>query len=125
MIIGTGIDIIELERIEQILKRQGKPFINRILTEDEQLRIPHLRNRRVEYVAGRFSAKESLAKAIGVGIGTHLSWHDILIMPNSLGKPEIMLSEKAQGLIPPHSRIHLTLSHSKYYCVSHVIIELV
>ncbi len=123
MIIGTGIDIIELERIDQILKRQGKPFINRILTEDERLRMPHLRSRTVEYVAGRFSAKESMAKAIGVGIGTHLSWQDMLIMPNSLGKPGITLSEKAQDLIPPHSHIHLTITHSKHYCVSHVIIE--
>ncbi|ELK48675.1 holo-ACP synthase [Halobacillus sp. BAB-2008] len=69
MIEGIGIDIIELDRINQSIKRNPR-FVQRILTENEYQRYEMLNEgRRVEFLAGRFAAKEACAKALGTGIG--------------------------------------------------------
>ncbi|MDF0727680.1 holo-ACP synthase [Cytobacillus sp. S13-E01] len=117
MIIGIGIDIIELKRIEDILHKQPK-FIDRILTESEKVSFIVLsENRKIEFLAGRFAAKEAFSKAVGTGIGKELSFLDIEIKPNESGKPSIIkpLKEKES--------IHLSISHSKAYAVAQVIIE--
>lgn len=115
MIIGTGIDIVELKRIE--LAMNNYRFIKRILTDKEQLFFNDLSNRRkIEFLAGRFAAKEAFAKAIGTGFGKQLSWQDIEITPDHYGKP-ILVSILAKG------KVHLSISHSKEYAVANVIIE--
>ncbi|OIJ15104.1 holo-ACP synthase [Anaerobacillus alkalilacustris] len=117
MIIGTGIDIVELKRIEDTLHRHPN-FIKRILTEKEEQNFQKLiEKRKIEFLAGRFAAKEAFSKAIGTGIGRNLSWKDVEILPAINGKPTIV-SEKTNG------KIHLSISHSKEYAVANVIIEL-
>ncbi len=108
-------DIVELERIQKLLERQPK-FIERILTEEERKTFVSLSaRRRVEFVAGRFAAKEAFSKAVGTGIGENLSFLDIEVKPNELGKPEI---------IRPNSvRAHLSITHSREYAAATVIIE--
>jgi holo-[acyl-carrier protein] synthase len=114
MIKGIGIDIIELSRIQDMLNRQQK-LIDRILTENEKQKFTALSGRRkVEFLAGRFSAKEAFSKAIGTGIGKSLSFIDIEIETDSLGKPII---------VKPEVRAHLSISHSRDYAVAQVIIE--
>ena len=115
MIIGIGIDMIELERVRAILERQPK-FIDRILTDDEKEYYRSLgESRKVEWFAGRFSAKEAFSKAYGTGIGEKLSFHDISIVPDSSGKPTIQhqLDVKA----------HLSITHTKHYAAAQVILE--
>jgi holo-[acyl-carrier protein] synthase len=115
MIIGTGIDIIEISRIAAVLQRQPR-FAERILCEEELNRYSKLEERRkIEFLAGRFAAKEAFAKALGTGIGTELSWHDIKIMPDAKGKPVITSNY-------PYSS-HLSISHSKEFAAAQVIIE--
>jgi holo-[acyl-carrier protein] synthase len=114
MIKGIGIDIIELSRIEDLLKRQKK-LIDRILTPKEQDRFETLSGRRqVEFLAGRFSAKEAFSKAMGTGIGKQLSFLDIEIEMDHLGKP---------FFLKPEVYAHLSISHSRDYVVAQVIIE--
>ncbi|MFC7372773.1 holo-ACP synthase [Fictibacillus iocasae] len=115
MIIGTGIDIIEISRIAAFVNRQPR-FAQRILNEKEMIRYRTLQGRRqVEFLAGRFAAKEAYAKAIGTGIGIELSWHDITVVPDEKGKPVI------SSHYPYHT--HLSISHSKEFAAATVIIE--
>jgi holo-[acyl-carrier protein] synthase len=116
MIIGIGIDIVELERIEQLMMKNEK-FIDRILTEEEKAIFSQLSpKRKVEFVAGRFAAKEAYAKAIGTGIGKNVSFHDIQIMNDDNGKPIAVSNVK-------DCRIHVSISHSRDYAIAQVIIE--
>jgi len=115
MIVGIGIDIVELDRIEKLLHRQSK-FASRILTESEKQRFNSLSNhRKVEFLAGRFAAKEAYSKAVGTGIGATLSFLDIEIQNDEYGKPKIIK--------PYTDTVHLSISHSKEYAVAQVIIE--
>ncbi|MBT2738539.1 holo-[acyl-carrier protein] synthase [Neobacillus sp. B4I6] len=114
MIKGIGIDIIELSRIEDILNRQKK-FVDRVLTPNERLKFEGLSAvRKVEFLAGRFAAKEAYSKANGTGIGEELSFLDIEIENDRSGKP---------FFAKPERHAHLSISHSRDYAVAHVIIE--
>ncbi|MFD3450448.1 holo-ACP synthase [Microbacteriaceae bacterium 4G12] len=115
MIIGTGIDIIELERIEKLLETQPK-FLERILTKRELEAVERLGGqRKVEFVAGRFAAKEAYSKAMGTGIGKEVSFVDIEIMNDERGKPVISA--------PSSHILHVSISHSRQFAVAQVIIE--
>jgi holo-[acyl-carrier protein] synthase len=114
MIKGIGIDIIELSRIEEIIARQRK-LIDRILTDREKQTFEQLsERRRIEFLAGRFAAKEAYSKAVGTGIGKEVSFLDIEIETDDLGKPHI---------VKPMIQAHLSISHSRDYAVAQVIIE--
>lgn len=121
MIIGIGTDLIELNRIEAILKNKGDSFLNRILTEKEIERCPLHPKRKVEYIAGRFAGKEAVAKALATGIGNKLSWQDIEITNQTSGKPEVKIFNHHwsdyKGII------HISISHSKTMALAKVIIE--
>jgi holo-[acyl-carrier protein] synthase len=115
MIVGIGIDIVELERIRKVSIRQ-KRFADRILTSFEKETYEQLSgNRQVEFLAGRFAAKEAFAKAYGTGIGVQLSFLDIQIENDEKGKPLITK--------PQQEGVHLSISHSTDYAVAQVIIE--
>lgn len=87
MIKGIGLDIVEISRIQHMLERQPK-FMKRILTgKEEDVFFSLSKQRQVEYVAGRFAAKEVYAKANRTGIGTALSFQDIEISKDENGKP--------------------------------------
>lgn len=114
MIKGIGIDIVELPRVQNIINRQPK-FIERVLCQSEQQTLAGLSgNRQVEFLAGRFAAKEAFSKANGTGIGKHLSFQDIEITAEDSGKP---------FFIKPSVKAHLSITHSREYAVAQVIIE--
>lgn len=113
MIYGIGIDITELKRIEERPDRLAQ----RILTPDEREVFSACRGKRkVEYLAGRFAAKEAYAKACGCGIGKHLSFQDMEILNTAAGKP--MLSAKGDSRV-----LHISISHSRDYACAQVVIE--
>lgn len=115
MIIGTGIDIVEIGRIQEVCLHQRR-FPSRILAERERAVYDGLsRRRQTEFLAGRFAAKEAYAKALGTGIGKHLSWQDIEVSKDDNGKP-IILADR-------DFIIHLSISHSKEFAVAQVILE--
>jgi holo-[acyl-carrier protein] synthase len=114
MIKGIGIDIVELNRIEHLIRNEK--FKNRILTNNELLQFEKLSDKRkVEFLAGRFAAKEAFAKANGTGIGKDLSFQDIEIDTDQKGKPYIHK--------PFKNGVHLSISHSQTFAVAQVIIE--
>ncbi|GKU84646.1 holo-ACP synthase [Niallia sp. NCCP-28] len=115
MISGIGIDIIELDRIKELVeKKQG--FAKRILTEKELINYKKLKgNRKIEYLAGRFAAKEAFSKAVGTGIGKNLSFQDIEVDKDGQGKPYIVK--------PISSGVHISITHSREYACAQVVIE--
>ncbi|MGM9985761.1 MAG: holo-ACP synthase [Bacillaceae bacterium] len=114
MIQGIGIDIVELKRIEKAYERNEK-FAERILTANELAVFNELQvKRKIEFLAGRFAVKEAYSKAFGTGIGKELSFQDIEVVKDELGKPFIL----KEGC-----HVHVSISHSNDYAVAQVIIE--
>jgi len=118
MILGTGIDIIELSRIQKAYESLGDKFLKKILhsTEWEIFSGIQGEKRKLEFLAGRFAAKEAFMKAKGVGMA--LSFSSIAVLNEKSGAPYILYEESA-----PCEKIHLSLSHSKDYAVASVTIE--
>lgn len=116
MIEGIGIDILELARVRAILERTPH-FYKKILSKEEQMLFERLssKKRQVEFLAGRFSAKEAFSKAYGTGIGKEVGFHDISILYDERGKPVIHFKEELC--------VHVSISHSQHYVVAEVIIE--
>jgi holo-[acyl-carrier protein] synthase len=122
MIVGTGIDLVELERMKLALERQPR-LIFRILTAEERKAMESLSfGRRVEYLAGRFCAKEALAKALGSGVGGRFSWQDVSILNGENGAPR-MVWHNTPSSFEEGMQVHLSLSHSRLYVVAQVIVE--
>ena len=117
MIKGIGIDIVEIDRIKQSIKKQTR-LPERILTKNELARYTSFvkEQRKVEFLAGRFAAKEAAAKATGRGIGA-LSFQHIEVTSNERGAPQLFIEGYEKEII------HLTVSHSKHYAVAQVIME--
>lgn len=115
MILGIGTDIVELERVHRISERQSK-FVDRILTSNEKEKFETLsESRKIEFLAGRFAAKEAFSKAYGSGIGEELSFLHIEIASDEKGKPYICK--------PFEEGVHLSISHSLDYAIAMVVIE--
>ena len=122
MIYGIGTDIVEIARIEQT---NVDRLIRRILTERERQYLPVPAQQRLQYVAGRFAAKEALSKALGTGIGASFSFQDAEIIPNSKGKPEVQFSSTllARFTEPDSLVVHLSISHTKQVAIAMVVLE--
>jgi holo-[acyl-carrier protein] synthase len=95
MILTTGVDLIELDRIRRLIARYGERALNRVYTPDE---LAHCRGR-VPELAARFAAKEAVAKALGVGLRVMardgVNWHDVETLPDPKGKPVVHLHGRA------------------------------
>ncbi len=122
MIIGIGVDIIELERIEKAL--QGHAFAARIFHTDECAYCEARGKQKVASYAARFAAKEAFVKALGTGFcgGTPA---DIEVRREEGGRPEIVLyGAYREAAEAKHiTNIHLSLSHSRQYAIAQVILE--
>lgn len=112
-IIGTGIDIVEVKRLKQSIKKWGKLFLNRVFTEKE---IAYAKSKRFayEHLAGRFAAKEAVIKATG---GGEFAFKDIEVTNNQTGKPFICLAKNKKKY-----KISVSISHIKDYAVASAII---
>lgn len=122
MIAGIGTDLIELNRVEKVISRLTK----RILTPNEQAALPEAPGRRLEFVAGRFAAKEAVSKAMGSGIGKMCSFQDIEVLNNEQGKPVVTVSPRVLKALYGTGAvsIHLSISHSEYYAMAMAVIEI-
>ena len=121
MIVGIGNDIIEIERIEKAISKEG--FKDKIYTQRELENIKK-RGNRAETYAGVFSAKEAISKAIGTGV-REFSLTDLEILNNDFGKPYVVVSEKLDKIIKSKKedyQIEISISHSKKYAIAMAII---
>lgn len=117
MIKGIGIDLIELDRIQKGLEKNAR-LVTRILTRNELHVFHQLKSvrRKIEFLAGRFAAKEAFAKATGQGIGK-LSFQDIEVLRNEKGAPTM----EVKGF--ENYYIHISITHSEHYAAAQVVIE--
>ena len=121
MIVGIGNDIIEIERIEKAILKEG--FKNKVYTERELENIEK-RGNRMETYAGIFSAKEAISKAIGTGV-RGFSLTDLEILNDDLGKPYVVVSEKLDKILKTKKedyQIEISISHSRKYATAMAII---
>lgn len=120
-ILGHGIDLIETRRIAEVLDRHGERFLDRVFTVTEQAYALPAR-RRVEHLAGRFAAKEAVAKALGSGI-SGIAWTDIEVVHRDTGQPEVRLSGAAATLAASRGvRVwHLSITHTRDYAMASAI----
>ncbi|MCX7805256.1 MAG: holo-ACP synthase [Planctomycetota bacterium] len=124
MIVGTGADLVEIERIRGVYERHGERFLSRVLTGRE--REYCLRHRDpAPRLAGRWAAKEAAMKALGTGLSGGVSWRDFEILPDARGRPELRLSGKAAELAAAMGaeRYHVTITHSRDAAFASVIFE--
>ena len=125
MIIGLGIDIIDIKRIDKAIKKYGVRFKNRCFLKSEIIRSEN-RNKCSESYAKRYAAKEACAKALGTGLARGVFWKDIEIINNKYGKPKIILHNKAKkilnGLSYKKPIIDVSLTDEKDYAIANVII---
>lgn len=122
MIVGLGLDLVALPRVERMLARWEDRILKRVMTDSERAGMP-IGPRRVEYVAGRLAAKEAASKALGVPDG--IAWHDAEVVPARPGPPQIrfhgVAHKRASELNV--SRAFLTLTHDAGVAAAVVILE--
>ena len=124
MIVGTGIDLVEIGRIERAIARYGAHFLERVYTRAEQEYCLRKRNS-AESFAARFAAKEAAAKALGTGIGYGVTWREIEVAREPGGRPNIRFHGRA-AQIAAHlgvARTSLSISHTDALALASVVAE--
>jgi holo-[acyl-carrier protein] synthase len=118
VIVGIGTDIVEIQRIREIVEKRGQSFLSRIFTDAEKEYCLSTKDPAAR-CAGRYAAKEAVLKALGTGL-RGLRWRDIEIIRNSAGKPIVRLTAGAAQLAESLgiTEILLTISHSRDYAVA-------
>jgi holo-[acyl-carrier protein] synthase len=124
LIIGCGIDLVKIERIEKIIKKWGDNFIFRIFTPIEREYCEKKKDNKYQSYAGRFAAKEALLKSLGLGL-RGVNWKEIEIDNNELGQPVIVTSGKLKNIASAKevSKYFIAISHTKDYAIAQVILE--
>ena len=124
MIVGTGIDIAEVDRIAASIQRFGRRFLERVFTPEE-IRYCESKANKVERYAARFAAKEAAMKALGTGWRHGVRWRDIEITRQPSGKPTLHLEGVARGFADRLGvkNISLSITHSGNFALAQVIFE--
>jgi len=124
MIIGCGIDLIELERVRNMVEKYGERFLTKVFTEAEMAYCQG-KAKSWQHFAGRFAVKEAVLKSLGTGVQPGMSWKDVEVRTGNLGAPEAILTggaeERAKEL--GVRRLHVTISHSDTHAVAQAIAE--
>ncbi len=124
MIIGVGIDIIEVERIKASYDKFGERFLKRIL-RPEEIAYCFSHAQPAPFLAARFSAKEAISKAFGTGIGRQLGWQDMEVRRKESGQPYVVLHDDGESLFRQVNAraLHLSLSHTNFYASAVAVLE--
>jgi len=124
MILSTGIDLIEVDRIRNAMNRHGERFVRRFLLPDE---LAYCQSHRdpAPFVAVRFAAKEAASKAFGTGIGAALGWLDLEVRHRESGQPYFVLHGRGASLFADRraTALHLSLSHTSLHASAVAILE--
>lgn len=124
MIVGIGVDIVEVERVKDLLTRYRDRFVHRVFTEAEA---GYARRsvREAERLAGRFAVKEAVLKAFGTGKSQGILWRDVETVRGARGRPEVKLYGNAYRYMKElkGKRIHVSITHDGGKAVAFVIIE--
>jgi holo-[acyl-carrier protein] synthase len=124
MIIGTGVDIVEVARIKKSLEKYNPRFEEKIFTAEEILYCRAKAEPSIHFAA-RFAAKEAVMKCLGTGMDQEISFKDIEVTKLKTGKPLIILSGKGRKIASQLEikTIHISLSHDRNYAIAQAIAE--
>jgi len=128
MILGIGNDLIDIRRIESVLKRHKERFIQRCFTDEEIAKAESRRSAgtHIDTYAKRFAAKEACAKALGTGFNHGIYMKDIGVINDEDGKPVLVLRNSAEkrlrSMIPPGKTAHIHLSISDEYPLAQALV---
>lgn len=124
MIIGSGIDMVEIRRIEHAVDRYGGRFLDRVFTQREQTYCLRKRNSG-ESFAARFAAKEAGAKALGTGISYGVSWLEIEVVREPSGRPTLEFHGRAAQIASRLGAVHaaLSITHTAELAMASVVLE--
>lgn len=119
-VFAIGVDVTEIGRMEKIIERYGEKFTRRVFTDAE---IAYC-SRQTGYAsyAARFAAKEAVFKATGLGLRAKMTWKDVEVVNNELGKPELRLTGETARIFRGRA-LHISLSHSKEIAIAMVVVE--
>lgn len=124
MIIGIGVDIVDVERIRKITRKFGDKFLEKVFTGNE---IHYCKQKadRTLHLAGRFAVKEAMFKALGTGWRFGITWRDIEVRNNTIGAPTVKLSGKALEYARQANadNIYVSISHDGSFAVASVVLE--
>ena len=127
MIVGTGIDVVEVDRIRKELEKSSERFTRMLFTQGEIDYCLQGSNVNVQSqrFGGRFAAKEAFFKAIGTGLRDGLSWKDVEVVNDEMGRPYLVLANRAQEMIEAEgiSNVQVSISHGRNVATSVVILE--
>jgi holo-[acyl-carrier protein] synthase len=124
MIVGSGIDLVEIERIQHSMDRYGQRFLDRVYTVAEQTYC--LRKRKAaESLAARFAAKEAGAKALGTGISHGVNWLEIEVVREPSGRPTLRFHGRAAEFAARlgAARAALSITHTAELAMASVVLE--
>ncbi len=121
MIIGIGVDIVEIDRFRSLTERWGERLLNRIFTQQE---IDYCLSKRNPYqhLAGKFAAKEAISKAIATGWSGIFRWKDVEVLNDESGKPIVIIHNQLREHFKS-CLFYVSISHSLNYAVSFAVIE--
>ena len=124
MIIGTGVDIVEIERFRKVIERLKDRFLLRVFTQQERHFCDTHRDT-VPHFAVRFAAKEAVFKALGTGWAKGVTWLDVEVLRERQDPPRLVLSGEALRLSETKGvqNLHLSLTHSERSAIALVILE--
>ena len=124
MILGVGVDLIEVARIRDTFNRFGDRFVRRIL-HDAEIAYCLSHKDPAPFLAARFAAKEAISKAFGTGITSELGWTDMEVAKRASGEPYVILHGAGAELFKRRGaiRLHLSLSHTVNYAVAQAVLE--
>jgi holo-[acyl-carrier protein] synthase len=124
MIYGIGTDIVAIQRFQRFIDEDNAPLLQRIFTLGER-QVCGARKGSAACYAARFAAKEAFLKALGTGLRGGISWHDMEVVNDGLGKPALVLSGKAGAVFGEYglATTHLSLSHDSGHAVAMVVLE--
>ena len=124
MIVGMGLDLVEIDRVEHMIESLGDRMYARLFSESEA---GYIRNKPLpaQHAAVRLAAKEAAFKALRTGWRDGLSWHHVEVASDELGAPLLQLSGHARDLFEQlgATHAHLSLSHTSEHAVAQVIFE--
>jgi holo-[acyl-carrier protein] synthase len=125
MILGTGIDMVEIERVARSIERYGSRFLERVYTPGEIAYCQRKRRNAAESFAARFAAKEAAAKALGTGIGLGVTWREIEVGREPAGRPLLLLHGRAAEFAAAMGvrNCSLSITHTGMASMAMVILE--
>lgn len=124
MIVGVGMDLVQIQRVHELLERKGERALARLFTPAEVARCRGGRSPR-ESFAARFAAKEAFFKALGTGWGRGGSWTEVEVVSAPSGAPSLRLHGAAAALAEAAGvkRVHLSLTHTDELAAAYVVLE--